>query len=358
MIKFLSFAALWSSLGVYAQSDSTQPTIQFSGYAELYYAYDFGRPLLGSRPSFNYSHNRHNEVNLNLAFLKASMQHQQFRSNIALATGTYMQANYAGEPGVLQHVLEANAGVKLSKRKNWWIDAGIFPSHIGFESAIGKDCWTLSRGILAENSPYYEAGVGLSYTSSDSRWFFRALYLNGWQRIQRASGSSTPSFGHQVTFKPNARWTWNSSSFLGSNDPDSTRRMRYFHNFFVQAEPTDHWGFIIGIDAGWQQVNKGSSTMQHWFTPNLIVRHQWKDKSKLALRVEYYRDRAGVIIPTGTRNGFDTWGYSINYDRVLFPFAVWRVELRQMQSRDQVFLHNQRPTSRNLFCSTVLAFHF
>ena len=51
------------------------------------------------------------------------------RANIALAVGTYMNANYAAEPGVLKNIYEANAGVKISNNKNIWVDAGILPSH-------------------------------------------------------------------------------------------------------------------------------------------------------------------------------------------------------------------------------------
>ena len=38
--------------------------------------------------------------------------------------------------------------LKLAKKKNLWIDAGILPSHIGFESAVSKDCWTLQEVYL------------------------------------------------------------------------------------------------------------------------------------------------------------------------------------------------------------------
>jgi hypothetical protein len=77
-----------------------------------------------------------------------------------------------------------------------------FASHIGFESAIGKDCWNLTRSILADNSPYYESGAKLSYTSKNEKWFISGLILNGWQRIQRVEGNNLPAFGHQLTFKP------------------------------------------------------------------------------------------------------------------------------------------------------------
>ena len=98
----------------------------FYGHVEVYYSYDFNKPIDNNRPSFIYSHNRHNEFNANLAFLKVSYNPDRVRANIAIAVGTFMNANYAAEPGVLKNIYEANAGVKISKNKNLWLDAGIF----------------------------------------------------------------------------------------------------------------------------------------------------------------------------------------------------------------------------------------
>src|SRR5687768_1942656 len=103
--------------------DTTNGRFTFSSYVEVYYQYDFNKPSDNNRPAFIYSHNRHNEFNLNLGFIKAHYEDQKIRANVALATGTYINANYAAEPGVLKNVFEANAGVRLGK-KNLWIDAG------------------------------------------------------------------------------------------------------------------------------------------------------------------------------------------------------------------------------------------
>ena len=109
-LKFFEVAALvclFATVQASAQSDSTSLTI--SGYAEIYAANDFGKPDNHNRPGFIYSHNRHNEVNLNLGYLKAAYAALNVRANMALAAGTYVNANYAAEPGVLRNIYEANA---------------------------------------------------------------------------------------------------------------------------------------------------------------------------------------------------------------------------------------------------------
>jgi hypothetical protein len=248
--------------------------------------------------------------------------------------GTYANANLSAEPGVLKNIFEANAGINLLKKKQLWLDAGIFASHIGFESAIGKDCWNMTRGILADNSPYYESGAKLTYSSDNGKFLASALVLNGWQRIQRVGGNSLPSFGWQVQGKPTDRILINSSSFIGTDKPDSVRQMRYFHNFYTIYNITDKFGLTLGVDVGAEQKAKGSTQYNVWYTPVLIARYQPIEKLALAARFEYYSDRNGVIIATGTPNGFETFGYSLNLDVIPFANAMIRMEGRLFQSRE------------------------
>jgi hypothetical protein len=346
-------------LSAAAQDSSKQSSITISSYAEVYYQYDFNNPINNTRPGFVYSHNRNNEVALNLGLIKASYSKENLRGNIALAAGTYMNANYAAETGVLKNIYEANVGVKLSKKSNLWLDAGIFPSHIGFESAIGKDCWTLSRSILADNSPYFETGIKLGYTSNNEKWFLSALVLNGWQRIQRPDDNTTPAFGTQATYKPSSSITLNTSSFIGNDKPDSVRQMRYFHNLYGTFQLDKKWATTIGFDIGAEQKIKGSSSMNSWYSPVVIIKYAATDKATVAARAEYYNDENAAIIATGSPNGFKVWGFSANFDYAVSGNAVWRVELKTLNSKDNIFnKRNGSNVSGNTSISTSLAIGF
>ncbi len=335
-------------------------SLELSAYVEAYYLYDFGQPKPGNRAGFIYSHNRHNEFNVNHAFVKLNYTAARLRANIAFMAGTYANANLSAEPGVLKNIFEANAGVNLSKKKQLWLDAGIFASHIGFESAIGKDCWNMTRSILADNSPYYESGAKLTYSSDNGKFLASALILNGWQRIQRVGGNSLPSFGWQVQGKPTDRILINSSSFIGTDKPDSARQMRYFHNFYAIYNITDKFGLTLGVDVGTEQKAKGSKQYNVWYTPVLIARYQPIEQLALAARFEYYSDRNGVIIATGTPNGFETFGYSLNVDVIPFANAMIRMEGRLFQSRkDETFTDRKgNPTQLNPSVGLSFAYAF
>lgn len=333
---------------LFAQQDTTQITkLSISGYLEAYYLWDFNNPIGNTRPGFVYSHNRTNEVNINLALLKAAYETTNTRANLALGVGTYMNANYSAEPGVLKNIYEANAGVRISKKHNLWIDAGIFSSHLGFESAIGKDNWTVTRSIFADNSPYFETGAKISYTSASGKLFLSGLVLNGWQRIQRVDGSSLPAFGHQLVYKPTDKWTINSGSFIGSDKADSVRQMRYFHNLYAIYQVNEKLGITFGFDIGAEQKAKGSSTYNVWYTPVLIARYATTERFSLTARGEYYNDKHGVIVSTGTARGFQTFGYSLNADYAILPNVLWRTELRNLTNKDAIFLDRSNKLLKN-----------
>lgn len=326
--------------------------LTFSGYVEGYYSYDLNTPDDNNRPGFLYSHNRHNEFNANLAFLKAAYSTERVRANFAIAAGSYMNANYAAESGVLKNIYEANAGYKLSKKKNLWFDIGILPSHIGYENAISKDCWTLTRSLLAESSPYYESGAKLTYVTDNGKLAVSALALNGWQRITRVAGNSLRSWGTQLVIKPTEKITLNYSTFLGTDKPDSSRLWRIYHNIYSIFQLSEKIGFTAGFDIGTEQVSKGSNDNNTWYSPVGILRYTPTSKWAVALRGEYFSDEDGVIISTGTPAGFRTSGASINLDYIPMQNVAIRVEARMLHSKDDIFVKDEGVTNN----STAITF--
>ena len=356
MKKILFGVAILMSTPLMAQDSTGSLTI--SGYAEAYYQYDFNKPTDNNRPGFIYSHNRHNEFNLNFGFIKANYAAAKVRANLALAAGTYMNANYSAEPGVMKNIYEANAGIKLSKKKNLWLDAGIMPSHIGFESAVSKDCWTLTRSLLAENSPSFEAGAKLTYTTDNGKWLLSGMALNGWQRITRVNGNSLMSWGTQIQYKPSDKVLLNYSNFIGTDKPDNARLSRLFHNIYGIFSFTDKLGVTAGFDIGTEEKTAGNNDKNTWYSPVVMVKYAISDSWTIVARGEYYSDENGVIISTGTPNGFKTTGFSLGIDHAPAKNVLVRLEARNLSSKDDIFAKPSGFTNSNTFITSSIAVSF
>lgn len=347
-------------LVVKAQVDSSwqqKPNVCVSGFADIFYIYDFNQPQGTERQAFLFNHNRHNEFNLNLGLIKFGLEHSKYHANFAIQTGTYANDNYAAEPVLLRNIHEANIGISLNRENNLWIDAGVFSSHIGFESAISMDNLTLTRSLLAENSPYFLTGAKLTF-NPNNKWEIVGLIVNGWQRIQRLEGNSLPSFGTQVNYSPTEKLTLNWSTYIGTDDPDTTRRMRYFNNLYGQIQISEKVDLIVGFDIGTQQRLKGSSTYDFWFSTIFIAQYSINSTWKTAIRKEYYQDETGIIIPTVAMNGFQTTGLSLNLDYSPTQNIICRIEGRWLNSRYHVFETKNYMAKNNFIIGVSIAIKF
>jgi hypothetical protein len=348
------------NLNLFAQQDTLwqqKPKVSVSGFVDVFYMYDFNEPEGNFRQPFLYNHNRHNEFNLNLGLVKLNLLQPKYRANLAIQTGTYANDNYAAEPGLLKNIFEANVGIAVNKKNSLWLDAGILPSHIGFESALSIDNPTLTRSLLAENSPYFLTGAKLSYQPSEN-WEFAALIINGWQRIQRLSGNSLPSFGTQINYTISDKITINWSTFVGTDDPDSLRRMRYFNNLYGQFQVGKRLKLTTGFDIGVQQHTKGSVKYDYWLSPIVIGQFMLSESWKTSIRAEYYQDETGIIISTSTPNGFNTVGISLNLDYAPTKNIMCRIEGRWLQSQDNIFESTPSNTNSNFVVGGSIALKF
>jgi len=321
----------------YAQSPTdSSKNWQLNLYLEGYYATEFNNFSKGNRPPYLYSFHRRNELNLNLGLVQYSYDNSRIRSAVGIQMGTYASRNYGNESNYLRLIHQANLGIRISKSKQLWLDAGVLESHIGFESALGADCWNASRSLLADNSPYFNTGIQLSYQSKNEKHEAAFLILNGWQRIAWISGNSLPSIGHRYTYLPNAAWTINSSSQIGTDYSDAERRMRYFHNFYATFE-NDKQGVTVGIDVGLEQAEKASTLHNLWWGPVAVYQQILNKQLRTAARIEYFFDEAGVMIPLNDSQTFSNLGYSVNLDYSPLSNIMIRVEWRSFVNRTAYF---------------------
>lgn len=340
----------------YANSDSLTNGLSVGGYLESYYSYDFGRPRYG-KPNFYVNHNKHNEIAINLALLKANYTSEKFRANLGLMTGSYSEENYNYRDEKYNNIYELNAGIKLSSTKNIWFDLGIFPSHIGLESPIGIDSWTLSRSIQAEASPYYEAGARLSYTSKNNKLYLSVLVLNGWQQINKNSNYPL-SVGHQLTYKPTEKIILNSSSFIG-NDNAYTYQNRYFHNFYTQIQWNKNIATTIGFDVGTDRIFRINDLnyYQYWYSPIFMVRYSINNKNNIAFRAEHFNDFGKRVITSDNGQAYSISGFSVNYDYRINPYGTFRIEAKKLQSDRDVFVNKTGYSKTNYAITTALIFN-
>ncbi len=327
-------------------------------YIDIFYGYDFNVPETKQRLPYIYHHNRHNSFNVNHGVASLAITHPKYRANFAIQAGTYVTDNYTSEPDLLKIVFDANAGLALNQSQNLWLDVGIFGnSFIGFENTFSHPNANLGHNLVSENVPYFMTGVKASHKISD-QWAMAILLLNGWQRIKWIEGNSLSSLGTELTYSRN-NFSFDWSSFTGTDDPDSTRRMHFFNNLYSKIKINEHWRTTLGIDFGVQQKSKGASETYSWWGMAAIVRYIMNEHWSASARYEHYSDPMEVIVTSiDPASGYKTSGYSANLDYHFLPNLQLRLEVRRFVSKDPIYPETNTVVTHNLFLLTALTFQW
>ena len=345
------------------QRADTLPTRSFGGFVDTYYAWDFDRPHNFDR-AFTTQPARHAEANVNLAFFEVKWTGPRYRGRLAVQWGTSVQANYASEPhiggisgpSVSQFVQEASVGYQLTSAV--WLDAGIFSSHLGQEGWISRDNLTYTRSLVADYSPYYEAGVRVTWATS-TKLTSTLVVVNGWQDI--SNYNTPPAGGVRFDYAVTPSLTLSYDDFVGNAAPDSLpTKLRVYHDAFAQYNPSDRWQFVADYSLGTQGRSTPFGGTASWWGTSIIAKYHTAPTLAFAGRVERYSDPDQVIAVTGLPQSFRTMGASLGIDVSFRPPVLWRTEWRGFHSTDPVWpLHTAGHFGRNdAFIVSSLALTF
>ncbi|MFI5257335.1 MAG: outer membrane beta-barrel protein, partial [Gemmatimonadales bacterium] len=264
----------------------------------------------------------------------------RLRGRFAAQFGTSVQANYAAEPrlgtlsgpDVSRYLQEAFVGYRVAR--GLWLDGGVFFSPFGSESWISRDNWTYTRSLIAENSPYYEAGVKATWKVTPPLTVQLHL-INGWQNISETN--SDKAVGLRVDYTVSPTWMLAYDGFLGNEAPDSIpAQKRLWQEGIVTMVLSDRIQLRGTLDYGTQR-RRGDAGSAPWRGYAVLARCQLRPRVAVALRAEGYSDPEQIIVSTGQSYGLRASGWSFYADVVPQPRLLWRTEARRLASRDPLF---------------------
>jgi len=284
--------------------------------------------------------------------------HSRYRANLDFQGGTYVNDNYVNEPVQLKKLFNANIGVAFDKKGKWWLDAGIFGnSHIGAEDVRSIYDWTFQRSILTENLPYFISGGILSF-EPNKNWEFKILLLNGWQRIKPVEGNSLLSIGGRAAYTINKDSYISYANFYGTDDPDSTRRMRFFNDLHTRFKINEHWGFLAQSVFGIQQQSKGSNVYNTWYGFYALAKYFINDKFSTGIGWDYYSDPDQVIVTGLNNSDYVTSGLLLNFDYWVFKRVLCRLEGRWFSSINDIYPRGETFVKDNVFVIISMSISF
>ncbi|HEX3071978.1 MAG TPA: outer membrane beta-barrel protein [Ignavibacteriales bacterium] len=337
LIFFFSYA------GLKAQTEK----IDVYFYMETYYQTNPSYSGPDESVPFYYSFPKYNQFSLNTALLGAKTSADDYRAALGFIAGDFAETNWSAEPEIFRNLYEGYIGFKVTK--NIWIDTGVFGSHIGNESVTSAYNMSPTQSMIAENSPYYETGIKVSYEGEV--FLISALLLNGWQNIRE--NNSNKAFGWQTQYRLSGQLTLNSSSYYGEgyNAPDSLKKLRFFHNFYALYSPASKFQTALAFDIGLQESGKDNKYLS-WKGFSLAFKYLLSSKINIGCRAEVYYDKSGLIIPDGLK----TSGFSAGFDYYANPHVLFRAEGKYLNADKEIFFSGSGRSKDRFSFLTSLSF--
>lgn len=351
-----------AALSAQATAD-TAIKVSIGGFVDSYYAYDMGRPatfdrsFAGGAP-FTTQPARHNEFNINLAYVEAVLSGNRLRGRLALQAGTSVQSNYAAEPAngnfsgasLSRSIQEAYAGYQLTPAL--WIDGGVFYSHLGMESWASKDNPTYTRSLVAEYSPYYSSGVRAAWQATPTL-AVRVDLVNGWQNISETNTDKGAGIRLDYAATPSLGLTY--CNFFNNELGGRFRIFNMAGAKLAAGANTLSGEFDYG-SLGAPSVGGSSST---WWGMAAIARRQVTPTTALSARFEMFNDDDQVNIATGLAAPFKGNGVSAGFDVAPRSRLMWRTEARGFFADAAIFPDGAGPPKKSgVFVVSSLALVF
>ncbi|MCX7729311.1 MAG: porin [Bacteroidia bacterium] len=339
------FHFLWYNIHLHAQ-DALFRKWTISANAEVYYNYHIFYPNKVNDTPFFVSYNQNNLLDINLLNMNVQYTSTQFRFEISPMYGSYARFNMADEPAPLNFIDRLNAGIKLSSQQKLWLDVGILPSHIGFESNYGHENWLASRMITSDNTPYYETGARIQYITNNNKWLMNLNLLSGWQNITYLFNLQAPAFGHQIQYFPDHHWTINSSSFVGFFP---TSYPRYFHNFYLTYKNKKISTALL-LDVGYQKHT--------WYSYGIAIKYTLQKHLAICTRFEQYYDPHNALLKY-LPFSCNAINFSLGCNFNFLKYFQFKTEYRYFSATALLFPKNDIPyqSSTQAIIFNTLIFH-
>jgi hypothetical protein len=320
-----------------ATDPGSQRRIDISGFVDIYYAYNFNRPADHANwfPGVGTSAKRDNEFAINLAEIDFVMAPQPVGFHIAAGYGTSLEVVHGAEvdgvatsPDAWRNLWQASIQYQTGLGRGLLVEAGVYPSHIGFEVLQTKDNWNYTRSWLGELSPYYQTGVKFAYPIGE-HWSTQVHLLNGWQMIADINRGKT--LGWQFAYSAD-RVSVSLNGIVGPELPENDHDLRTLFDTVVVWKVTPAWSLALSVDLGGQEQPAGEDA--RWQGAALFARRASPGaRTAYAVRAGYYDDEDGAI--SGTAQILKDVTATFEFRPV--EHLILRVEGRYDRSTAEVF---------------------
>lgn len=348
-----------------ARADNT-PAISVSGFLDLYYQYDFNRPIAGTSVGGRAFDIKHNSFSLALAevnAVKAPGNGSQVGFTVTGTVGKNADLLNLTEPGganTYKYLQQAYITYVTKSKTPATVDFGKFTTWIGNEVIESPNNDNYSRSFLFTlGEPSYHSGVRLSAPLTP-HLTGTAYIVNGWSEVEDSNSGKTG--GATLAYAPSAKLTITGNWIGGHEGGNAVNPAGSFGGIgfatpgardvqmadliaVYQATPK----LKLAANADYTTAANDHGNGGHWSGEVVYGRMQMTAKNAAALRVEHFEDTNGL------RTGTPVTLHSVTatYEMTPEPSLLSRVELRYDAANNDFFPGHDGAPRKNQTTLTI-----
>jgi len=305
-------------------------SIDFSGFVDGYYSYNFNRP--GTQTNQLYNFDDATGFSLEAAKLTANHDADPIGAHVDLLWGRTNAFLHSSSDQTDNFVEQAYISIKPPKGKGFELDAGQFVTSAGQEVIETMNNWSYSHGILFGYAiPYYHFGLRTTMPVTKS-WTAGVQLVNGWNNVVDNNGGVTVGLTSSVV-KPKA--TWNLNYYTGPENSGTQKGYRNLIDTTLLLTPSPKFSMYVNYDYGQNHAPATTplnSHSPHWQGVAVSARGQVTANAGLVGRYEHFYDNQGFS--TGLAQKLDE--FTATYEYKWAAGLLLRSEYRRDWS-DQTF---------------------
>lgn len=317
MMKKLLFYALFSTclyISAHAQDTTTEnspPLI--SGYADVYYKYNFNKNTTDNKTSFTNSQN-----SFELGMISLKVLHSFGKVSLLGDLGFGKRAedfSYNDENTSL-----AIKQLYMSYAPADWVklSIGSFATHVGYELVDANLNRNYSMSYMFSYGPFFHTGVKADFTAGSSTFMIGVFNPNDYKY---APVDSKKYIGAQWGFAPSESGFSSFLNYIGGKNTEDVRNDQV--DLVMNYKVSDH--FSLGYDGTYSHYKMPDDSKTSWWGSALYLNGDFNDHVGLTFRGEYFSDKDGMTVftdPEAFPDGGNVLSFTLSLDYKIGPLTL------------------------------------
>jgi len=311
------------------QKEEPKSTTTFSGFADVYYRYDFNKNTANNRTSFT---NSHNSFELGMASLRVDHTMGKVSMTADLGFGPRAKEFSYNDNGITQAIKQ----LYISYAPKDWLKLtmGSWATHVGYELVDAPANRNYSMSYMFSWGPFFHTGVKADITAGKSGFMVGVANPTDYKF---APPDSKKYFLAQYSFAASDNYKLY-LNFVGGTRPSDSAKTSQF-DFVGTGKLSDK--FSIGVNATYAinkfQVDNKYGDSKNWYGAAVYLNLDPSANFGITLRSEYFSDKDQLVAMALAPVGASVFANTLSFNLKAGPLT-FIPELRYETSGDDIYV--------------------